>query len=184
MLMSEAVHPRAVSFPSLHPYLYSVRRLPQAVPASCRPSPEVISRKPLGVLLTLLKSTLAGVLASIASKGLARTLTPLSATFTKNRGEGSCIASCSLLPVIFVALLISPSAEAQGKSLPPHRVSPIEVYESSEELHETLQEKPALTFAAVQAPHLTITVSDAVKYQEMDGFGASLTDSSAWLLSQ
>ena len=83
-----------------------------------------------------------------------------------------------------MALLISPSAEAQGKSLPPHRVSPIEVYESSEELHETLQEKPALTFAAARAPHLTITVNDAVKYQEMDGFGASLTDSSAWLLSQ
>ncbi len=111
-------------------------------------------------------------------------LTPLNATFTKDRGEGSCIASCSLLPVIFVALLISPSAEAQGKSLPPHRVSPIEVYESSEELHEILQEKPALNFAAAQAPHLTITVNDAVKYQEMDGFGASLTDSSAWLLSQ
>jgi len=45
------------------------------------------------------------------------------------------------------------------------------VYESSEELHETLQEKPALTFAAARAPHLTITVNDAVKYQEMDGFG-------------
>jgi len=58
------------------------------------------------------------------------------------------------------------------------------VYESSEELHETLQEKPALTFAAARAPHLTITVNDAVKYQEMDGFGASLTDSSAWLISQ
>ena len=58
------------------------------------------------------------------------------------------------------------------------------MYESSEELRETLQEKPALTFAAARAPHLTITVNDAVKYQEMDGFGASLTDSSAWLLSQ
>jgi glucosylceramidase len=58
------------------------------------------------------------------------------------------------------------------------------VYESSIDLHETLQEKPALTFAAARGPHLTITVNDAVKYQQIDGFGASLTDSSAWLLSQ
>ncbi len=73
---------------------------------------------------------------------------------------------------------------AQEKSSPPHRVSQIEVYESSEELHETLQEKPPLTFAAARAPQLTVAVNDAAKYQEMDGFGASLTESSAWLLSQ
>src|SRR4029077_15097101 len=71
-----------------------------------------------------------------------------------------------------------------AKSLPPHPVSRIMVYESSEELHEALQEKPALTFAAARLPQLTIAVNDAVKYQEMDGFGASITDSSAWLLSQ
>jgi glucosylceramidase len=58
------------------------------------------------------------------------------------------------------------------------------VYESSEDLHETLQGKPALTFAAARAPYLTITVDDSVKYQQIDGFGASLTDSSAWLISQ
>jgi len=58
----------------------------------------------------------------------------------------------------------------------------IEVYESAEDLHETLQEKPPLTFGASRGPHLTITVNDSVKYQQIDGFGASLTDSSAWLL--
>jgi glucosylceramidase len=58
------------------------------------------------------------------------------------------------------------------------------VYESSEELHETLLKKPALTFAAARAPQLTITVNDAANYQQIDGFGASLTDSSAWLISQ
>ncbi len=170
--MSEAVHPRAVSFPSLHPYLYSVRRLTQALPASCRPSPEVISRKPLGVLLTLLKSTLAGTFVSVASKRLTSrltsVLTPLDATLTKNRGEGGYIPRSFLLPLICVALLLSPSAKAQEKSSPPHRVSQIEVYESSEELHETLQEKPALSFAAARVQHLTITVNDAAKYQQID----------------
>lgn len=83
-----------------------------------------------------------------------------------------------------MGLLISPTVNTQGKSSPPHEVSQIDVYESSQELHEALQEKPALTFSAAQAPHLTIAVNDATHYQEMDGFGASLTDSSAWLISQ
>ena len=60
----------------------------------------------------------------------------------------------------------------------------IEVVESSQELHETLEEKPPLTFGASRTANLTITVDDTVKYQQIDGFGASITDSSAWLLSQ
>jgi len=71
---------------------------------------------------------------------------------------------------------------AQQKTASASEAPRIEVVESSEELHETLQEKPALTFGATRTPNLTITVNDAVKYQQIDGFGASLTDSSAWLL--
>src|SRR5207245_8980175 len=41
---------------------------------------------------------------------------------------------------------------------------------------------PALTFGASRTSNLTITLNDAVKFQQIDGFGASLTDSSAWLL--
>ena len=42
---------------------------------------------------------------------------------------------------------------------------------------------PSLSFHRAQATTSpTITVSDAKKYQTIDGFGASLTDSSAWLL--
>jgi glucosylceramidase len=60
----------------------------------------------------------------------------------------------------------------------------IDVIESSEELHESLQDKPPLHFGSSKAEGLTIIVDDAAKYQQMDGFGASLTDSSAWLISQ
>ena len=86
--MSQTVHLRAASSSFSHPHLYRVPRRPQ-VPASARPSPEVTLRKPLGVLLTLLESTLARVLASVDSKGLADMLNPLDATLTKNRGEGA-----------------------------------------------------------------------------------------------
>src|SRR5207245_1441479 len=171
----QAAHLRAASSPLSRPYLYPIPLRPPAVPTPSRPSPEVISLKPLGVLITLLKATLTGVLASVDSKRLNGFLTCLESTLTKNRGEGGSIVPSSLLLAICAALLISPSAKAQEKSPPPHRVSRIEVYESSEELHETLQEKPALTVAAARAPQLTITVSDAPRYQHIAGSAASLT---------
>jgi hypothetical protein len=86
--MLQAVRLCAVSSPSSHPYPHPVQLLPQVDQATSRPSPEAISRKPLGIPLTLLKATLAGVLASVASKGLTGMLTPLDATFTKKRGAG------------------------------------------------------------------------------------------------
>src|SRR5258708_40054269 len=87
------------------------------------------------------------------------------------------------------AILVSVSlgVRAQSEHVPPgsdgQSAARIEVVESSDELHESLLEKPALHFGAVRSPSLTITVDDTRKYQQMDGFGASLTDSSAWLLS-
>jgi glucosylceramidase len=113
-------------------------------------------------------------------------LTPLDATLTKNRGEGwRRLASFPLLPpAICVVLLISPLAKAQEKSAPHYEASRIGVYESTEDLRESLQEKPPLHFGSSRGAGLTIEVDDSVRYQQIDGFGASLTDSSAWLISQ
>ena len=88
-----------------------------------------------------------------------------------------------LLGAWFVWLALWNSAPILGQERAPRasEAPRIEVVESSEDQHETLQEKPALTFGATRTPNLTITVNDAVKYQQIDGFGASLTDSSAWL---
>jgi len=58
----------------------------------------------------------------------------------------------------------------------------IRVIESSEERRAILEEQPAISFGVQRAPELTISINDAVRYQSIDGFGASLTDSSAWLL--
>jgi glucosylceramidase len=60
----------------------------------------------------------------------------------------------------------------------------IDIVESSEDLRESLQEKPPLHFAPSREAGPTIEVDDSVKYQQIAGFGASLTDSSAWLISQ
>jgi glucosylceramidase len=79
-------------------------------------------------------------------------------------------------------LTLSGATPAQQKAPSSSEGPRIEVIESSEDQHETLVEKPALTFGATRTPNLTITVNDGVRYQQIDGFGASLTDSSAWLL--
>ena len=81
-----------------------------------------------------------------------------------------------------LALALLPSSFARQQAPSPNGALHIEVVQSSEELHETLKDMPSLTFGATRTPDLTITVNDAVKYQQIDGFGASLTDSSGWLL--
>src|SRR5690242_20289813 len=58
----------------------------------------------------------------------------------------------------------------------------IKVYEATPETRGEPQAQPSIRFGSQRAPELTLFVNDAVRYQKIDGFGASLTDSSAWLL--
>ncbi|HEY6183562.1 MAG TPA: hypothetical protein VIW67_15045, partial [Terriglobales bacterium] len=57
----------------------------------------------------------------------------------------------------------------------------IEVVESIEN-QTPLVSKAPLQFGSSQSSTLTIRVDASVQYQAIDGFGASLTDSSAWLI--
>src|SRR5205807_1490988 len=134
MLMLQAMQPRAVSSHSSHPYLCSLQPLPQALQKPSEPPPEIISRKLIGILLTLLNTTLTRAFLSVDSKRLTRLLTRLESTLTRN--QGGPLTSAALLPAICVTLLILPSAKAQQKTLPAHPVSRIMVYESSQDLHE------------------------------------------------
>ena len=59
----------------------------------------------------------------------------------------------------------------------------VQSFRTTADLTDTLASQPALTFTADTKPApLTITVDDRERDQRMDGFGASLTDGSAWLL--
>src|SRR5258708_4336049 len=60
----------------------------------------------------------------------------------------------------------------------------VEAYESSEELRESLYKKPDIRFGADHPGAITIGVDPNIAYQEIDGFGASLTDCSAWLIDR
>jgi hypothetical protein len=84
--MAHAVHFSAVPNPYSFPCLCPVERLSIVVPRSSKHSPELTSRKPLGILVSLLNATLIGLLASVASKGVSVCSSPLDATLTKTPG--------------------------------------------------------------------------------------------------
>src|SRR5262249_39654198 len=60
----------------------------------------------------------------------------------------------------------------------------VDVVESLETQTSWLSAKPAIQFSTERSPSLTIRVDETTRYQVIDGFGASLTDSSAWLLDK
>ena len=85
---------------------------------------------------------------------------------------------------LLAALTVSAQPGKTIKRSPAQGSVHIHVVESSESFEESLREKPALQFSSSQPTNLTIRVDESRTYQQIDGFGASITDSSAWLLSQ
>ena len=63
----------------------------------------------------------------------------------------------------------------------------VSVYQTTPDLLVALSQQSTLHFAAKAGPVATaplITVDDAQRFQEIDGYGASLTDSAAWLFAR
>ena len=87
-----------------------------------------------------------------------------------------------LLVCLFAAMHCS-VAVAQTRTpaaTPP--AGQVRVFESTEHTVGEPEERTPISFGPQRAPELTIFVNDAKQYQTIDGFGASITDSSAWLL--
>jgi len=113
--------------------------------------------------------------------------------FTNPRGDftgrrrSAVLAGSVQLRIFLIILLVQAAlgfntASAQLRNSAKANKA-IAVYESSEQLQESLREKPSLQFSSAPPSNLTIRVDESRTYQQIDGFGASITDSSAWLLS-
>ncbi|MGA8043188.1 MAG: glycoside hydrolase family 30 beta sandwich domain-containing protein [Terracidiphilus sp.] len=77
--------------------------------------------------------------------------------------------------VIVLLFLLSAAAGAQK----------IAVYQTTPDLLEALSQRESLNFHTAAIPGTPmITVDDAQRFQEIDGFGASLTDAAAWLFAK
>lgn len=86
----------------------------------------------------------------------------------------SIALSAALVTSIF-AQMASPAAAASGE--------PVKVWLTTGDKSNLLTPQNDTAFQSDNKPlEYTINVDEDVKYQEIDGFGASMTDSSAWLL--
>src|SRR5438445_13245546 len=83
--------------------------------------------------------------------------------------------------VVFVALGQQAKTAHETARAVRQRTVRIDVVESSEDLHESLLEKPPLPFGSSRIPALTIEIDVSLTYQQVGVFGASVTDSSAWV---
>src|SRR5512141_1325114 len=88
---------------------------------------------------------------------------------------------CVLVALLVTAILIAtPSAPLRAQS----GGVPVSVWLTTGDQSKLLAPQAATAFAPDSGTTtLTIDVDEATKYQQMDGFGASFTDSSAWLVA-
>jgi O-glycosyl hydrolase len=90
-----------------------------------------------------------------------------------------------LVTSIGLALLPGLPSTAQATAPPPSRSTPVKVWLSDVSTNTWLERQNDVSFQTKQATSpLTIKVDDSVRYQEITGFGAALTDSSAWLINE
>ena len=89
---------------------------------------------------------------------------------------------CSALVLI---LIVGTSPGVEGTSQAASQAIPARVWLTTADLASALAPQPSLSFAPdVDDGSRTIAIDDAVTYQQMDGFGAAMTDTSAWLIAQ
>src|SRR5271157_2547599 len=92
--------------------------------------------------------------------------------------SGLCLHSLACAACLFLSGC--PSSTGTMQTIPGPSV---QVVETTGDRAMLLQTQPSVSFATSgNSSGLVITVDATTQYQQMDGFGGSLTDSSAWLI--
>ncbi|MFC5467297.1 discoidin domain-containing protein [Cohnella suwonensis] len=87
-----------------------------------------------------------------------------------------------LVPVLCVSLVVTPTMAAPPSS---NNGSPAEVWLTDPGINKWLSEEGNVHFQTAQTTNpLAIKVDNNIKYQQIEGFGAAMTDSSAWLIDK
>jgi glucosylceramidase len=109
---------------------------------------------------------------------------PMISGRTNVRGRLGQIAAFSQLLLVWIACLCMNACSGSPQTKPPVSVGPsVLVVETTGDRTMLLQTQPSVSFATggnFSGP--VIAVNATTQYQQMDGFGGSLTDSSAWLI--
>jgi glucosylceramidase len=80
---------------------------------------------------------------------------------------------CLLIVVLFVVALVTAT---------PGIAQTVTVYQTNADQSLLLAQQPSVSFGSAANGTSTITITPSVQYQQMDGFGAAMTDSSAYLI--
>ena len=87
------------------------------------------------------------------------------------------------LSYVCTACLFITSCPRSNGTAPAASGPSVQIVETTGDRTILLQPQPSISFTTpADSSSLVITVSNATQYQQMDGFGGSLTDSSAWLI--
>lgn len=93
------------------------------------------------------------------------------------------IARLGLLSLVSTACLLLSSCPSSSNTQTMPGGPSVQIVETTGDRTMLLQTQPSLSFASGgSSSSLVITVDATTQYQQMDGFGGSLTDSSAWLI--
>ncbi len=85
------------------------------------------------------------------------------------------LAACFIISMSILSIFMRPQAHAAGEA--------VNVWLTTPDQSNLLAQQSDTTFSGTGGSNsTTITVNDGATYQQMDGFGASLTDSAAWLI--
>ena len=89
------------------------------------------------------------------------------------------------LTLLSVGLAAAPTIQPIPAQAAPKSDTPVQVWLTDIGSNQWVAKQDDVSFQTQQTTNpLTIKVDDSVKYQKMTGFGAALTDSSAWLINK
>ena len=89
------------------------------------------------------------------------------------------------LTLLSVGLAAAPVIQPIPAQAAPKSSTPVQVWLTDTASNQWVAKQKDVSFQTQQTTNpLTIKVDDSVKYQKMTGFGAALTDSSAWLINK
>ena len=88
----------------------------------------------------------------------------------------------SAVAAVLAAALVALAFALPASSSAATSVTTVQEWLTTSDLTSHLTQQPALSFAGSSATG-TIAVDDTTTYQTMVGFGAAMTDTSAWLIS-
>ena len=102
---------------------------------------------------------------------------------THSRGQRKVVRFFELSYVCTACLLLAGCPRSPGTAPNTAAGPSVQIVETTGDRTMLLQPQPSVSFtSAANSGSLVITVDNTTQYQQMDGFGGSLTDSSAWLI--